>query len=277
MERPRRVESQDFEIFSRPVLDVLSRKAENVNRSSSLNMEPFIDLYGLDNVKRDYGEIAGKMLGFEKSSSVAETMGPIFEAAFLDIGQKGKWFGEKSELVRASKYDDIKNGVDTIATIVTPDNSARHLAIASDLTFSYPKASEKFNRIVGNVASGKLAEIKYFHSELLHFTGKISNVPRTVIGLEARNLNQMLLHWIKEPELTQLQYGSIIMQEIAAQCDALSLVAGAKKPTVRDVYRRVSDTAHILLRSNYKGIMPPEDKLLEAIKKQSERLKAEFA
>lgn len=240
-------------------------------------MEPFIELYGLENVKRDYGEIAGKILSFERPTAGAEIIGPVFEAAFLDIGQNGKWFGEKSELVRASKYDDIKNGVDTIATIIAPDDSARHLAIASDLTFSYPKASEKFSRIVNSVYGGKLAEIKYFHSELLNFTGKLSHVPRTVIGLEAKNLNQMLVHWIREPELAQLQYGSVILQQIAAQCDALSLVAAKKSVKAQEAYRRVADTAHIILRTHYKHIEPPEDKILESIKKQSDRLKSEFS
>ncbi|MFM2339648.1 MAG: hypothetical protein RLZZ360_284 [Candidatus Parcubacteria bacterium] len=264
-------------MFSQPVFNQLTMKATQVNRSASLDMEPFIDLYGLAKVKEDYSKIAGKILSYDKPISKAEAMGPIFEAAFLDIGQRGQWFGENSELVRASKFDDIENGIDTIATMVAPDTSARHLAIASDLTFSYPKVSAKFNRIVTDAFRGKLAEIKYFHSELLHFTGKQSNVPRTVIGLESKNLNQMLLRWLKEPELTQLQYGSIIMQQIAAQCETLSLVAYSKHKDAFGAYRRVADTAHILLRTHYKDIEPPEDKILDAIKGQSARLKSEFS
>ena len=267
---------QNLEMFEPNMLGRLNSKANQVNRESSLNMEPFIDLYGMETVKRDYSEIAGKILSFDTKPEGAESIGHIFEAAFLDIGSRGQWFGENSELVRASKYDDIKNGVDMIATTLTPDNSARHLAVASDLTFSFPRASEKLNRIVSQTYAGKLAEIKYFHSDLLHFTGKQSNVPRTVIGLEAQNLNRLFVNWLREPELAQLQYGSIIMQQIAAQCEALSFVAGSKQPNARDAYRKVTDLAHILLRTSYKNIEAPEDKILSSIQKHSDRLMTEF-
>jgi hypothetical protein len=236
-------------------------------------MEPFIDLYSLDVVKKDYSEIADKLLSYNRDPQGAELIGHIFESAFLDIGRQGQWFGEKSELVRSSKYDDIKNGVDMIATVMTPDNNARHLAIASDLTFSFQSSGEKFSRIKNNVWSGKLAEIKYFHSELLHMTGKLSNIPRTVIGLEPENLNRFLISWAREPELVGLLYGSIIMQQIAVQCDAFSRLAHKNnKGSASQAYRKASDMAHILLRTRYKGIESPEDKILGSITKQSERI-----
>jgi len=262
-----------LEIFDQPFKNNLLARSREVDQKHTLSLEPFIDLYGLDNVKKDYSKVADRISKFDNNSNSHEVFGKIFESAFLDIGRNGHWFGQKSELVRASKYDDILNGVDVVATIVAPDDSARHLAIASDLTFSHMNSSEKFNRIKNNVWGGKLAEIKYFHSDLLNMTGKLSNVPRTVVGLEPVNLNRFLLNWLREPELSQLQFGKIILDQIATQSGAFANLANeAKRPQVREIYRRTESIVNSLLQSDYKDIEALDDKISVSIKKACERI-----
>lgn len=261
------------EIFHPDVLKILVKKTIETNDTYSISLQPFIELYGMETVKKDYALIAERILKhFDHQLSGPEKMGRIFENAFLDIGSRGNWFGEKSELVRASKFDDIMNGVDMIATIVADDDSARHLAIASDLTFSFPGVSEKFNKILNGVRQGKMAKVKYFNSELLHVTGELRNIPRTVVGLDVENLNHFLLNWIKEPELAQLQYGGIMLNQITAQCRAFAAVAGNKQELVSESYNRAADIIDTLLAQEYKGIEIPPDKLATAVSKHSQRL-----
>ncbi len=273
-------QKQDFEIFEPTMLKTLTERAIKTNSESSLNMEPFIDLYGLENVKSDYSEIADKLSGYmEKKLSPSEKMGFIFESAFLDIGVKGHWFGPNSEIKHTSKYDDIKNGVDMVSTILDNEDSAHHLAIASDLTFSKMNSSEKFNRILNNIQAGKLAEIKYFHSELLGFTGKLSNLPRTVIGLDVKNLETFLTNWTREPELTQLQFGLTVLSQIKEQSSGFAHFAkrihGQDHPVTR-TYRRAQNVISEIIDENYNNIQIMDDSILDVITKQSQRLKNEI-
>lgn len=271
-------QSHNQEIFHPDVLKTLVKKTIETNDRYSISLQPFIELYGMETVKKDYAVIAERLLKhFDHALSGPEKMGHIFENAFLDIGSRGKWFGEKSELVRASKFDDIINGVDMIATIVADDDSARHLAIASDLTFSFPGVSEKFNKILNGVRQGKMAQVKYFNSELLHVTGQLRNIPRTVVGLDVENLNSFLLKWIKEPELAQLKYGGVMLNQITNQCRAFAAVAGKKQELVSESYNRAADIIDTLLDQEYKGIEIPPDKLANAVAKHSERLMDEYA
>jgi hypothetical protein len=268
----------EVEIFQPDILKKLVHKTQETNDSYSISMQPFIDLYGLETVKSDYSKIADRLLThFDHKLSGPEKMGHIFENAFLDIGSRGHWFGEKSELTKASKFDDIMNGVDMIATIVASDDNARHLAIASDLTFSFPGVSEKFNKILNGVRQGKMAQVKYFNSELLHITGQLRNIPRTVVGLDVENLNNFLLRWIKEPELAQLQYGGIMLNQISTQSRAFAAVAGKKQELVSNTYNRAADIIDEVLTREYKGIEMPHDKLGSAVAKHSERLLDEYS
>ncbi len=270
MERFTKEPEQQLEIFQPNVLRNLAERSKLVEEKNSLNLEPFIDLYGKDQVTSDYGKIAERLIHFNQSPSSSESMGRIFESAFLDAGQRGHWFGARSELRRASKFDDILNGVDTIASISTEKNGVSHIAVASDLTFSHMSSSEKFNRIKSGVYGGKLAEIKYFHSDMLDFTGRLSNVPRTVIGLEPSNLNRFLLNWIREPELAQRQYGLVVLRQIATQSEALAQFARHKH--VKDKYDQAATIVNDLIGREYQGIEAPEDKISQSLTAACNRL-----
>ncbi len=263
-------------IFSPEMLEALTHKTVKLNKSHSLQMEPFIDLYTLDGVRQDYAEIAEKMSQYlEQKLSPASKLGFIFETALLDTGERHHWFGENSELVKASKYDDIKNGVDMIATILSDFDTAHHLTLASDLTFSQHGTSEKFNRVINDIHRERMAEVKYFHSDLLDFTGKLSNVPKTVVGLDIENLNRFLTQWLHEPELAQKQFGGSILQQIKFQSTAFSKYAGQVHGTHHRIARRYRTTATVIdqiLENEYRDIAIPENNATKTIQALGERL-----
>ncbi len=273
----RRPSPNESPLFTPELIKPLTQKAIEANSEHSLDMEPFIETYGLETVRKDYGEIAVRLKSYmEQKLSPGSKMGFIFESAFLDIGSKNSWFGENSELTHASKYDDLKNGVDLVSTILRPNDSAHHLAIASDLTYSQPSSSAKFNRVANGIHAGNLAEIKYFHSDLLGFTGRLRNVPRTVIGLDVKNLELFLTNWLREPELAQKQFGLTIMNQIAAQSRGFAALAqathGKSSPAAR-AYRTTHDVTQEIIERDYQGIEAPEDTITNTIKAASQRLR----
>lgn len=265
-----------LEMFETKTNNLLTRKAIECKSARTLSLEPFIEAYGLAAIKEDYGRIAEKMAGYmDHKLSPSERLGFIFESAFLDVGKQG-WFGENSELVHASMFDDIENKIDTVATIRRPDSSARHIAIASDLAFGFERASAKFNHIIQDVHTGKLAQMKYFHSDLLGFTGRLKNIPKTVVGLDKENLNSFLLNWLREPELAQLQFGAHMITQIHEQSKGLAALAKRKHgggSLVTDAYERTAQVTNEILLETYNGIEPPSDNITKAITDHSKRLR----
>lgn len=269
--------NQGIDIFEKQFMNVLMRKTSETNNKHTLSMQPFIDLYGLNKVKSDYAEIADKILTFNKTEMTPEQkMGHIFEAAFLDLGSSHNWFGGNSEITRASRYDDIKFGVDMVGTVVNPENTAQHFEIASDLTFSYNKAGEKFMRIRNDLHRGKMAQMNYYHSDLMGYTGQLRNIPRTVIALDTNNLQKFLVNWVREPELEQLQFGAVMMRQIKEQSETFSYVCskkhGKNHATTRN-YQRTEEISNRLLDTVYSGLEIPDDRISELLGKHCKTLR----
>ncbi len=276
----RHTEQAPLEIFEKDTLALLTKKAVSINEQHSINLAPFIDHYGIDKVTADYREIAERLLSFqEKKLSDSEKMGLIFEAAFLDTGSTHHWFGEKSELQRASRYDDIKNGIDMIATLVSDRYGSRHFAIASDLTFGLVGASEKYRKILTGIKKGHMGRMRYFHSDLLHITGELRNIPKTVTGLDVNNLNVFLKQWLTEPELAQKQFGALMLQQIANQSKAFSFVAKAthgENHHITEAYKQTNAVVREVLETEYTNIESPEDRLTQSIFAHSAKLIEEY-
>lgn len=263
--------------FDQKTISNLVRRATEVNTGSSMSMEIFIETYGMEKVKQDYSKVADRLKGFlEQRMEGSEKLGHVFEAAFLDLASRHNWFGHKSEVQKASRYDDIINGVDMITTVLDKENNARHFEIATDITMSAAGLATKFNKIKSDVYRGKLAEINYYHSDLLDFTGTLRNIPRTVIALDHKNMHQFLTHWLNEPELAQRQFAQIALQQISAQ--AKGFAGYAKQIHGEDSighrrYRNTYQVAQEMIETESNdSIQIPEDRCLESIKNMSAAL-----
>lgn len=72
------------EMFPESEMNRLVQKATEVNGQQSMQMEPFIETYGLEKVRSDYSKVADRLQGFlEKRMSSPEKLGHVFEAAFF--------------------------------------------------------------------------------------------------------------------------------------------------------------------------------------------------
>lgn len=117
-----------------------------------------------------------------------------------------------------------------------------------------------------------MASLRYYHSDLIHFTGELRNIPKTVVGLDTNNLNRFLTYWIREPELAQKQFGGLMLKQMKVQCQALAKVAGLKHPQTRDAYRRAETIIRMLLDNEYRGIETPEDRFSQHIEAYCSKL-----
>lgn len=105
------------------------------------------------------------------------------------------WLGENTkdrtiEVVQASRYDDVKNGVDF--TVVIHEKGRPPIVIGIDATSMEDpyKLEKKLQRSIDGVKHGQLAALKYYR-----YKGEAApkgfTVPRAVLGANAENAQQI--------------------------------------------------------------------------------------
>lgn len=131
----------------------------------------------------------------------ATKRGVLAEGAIIYGMQRGNWFGENSQIVVASEYDDYFNRVDAIVEF----GVEKQLALGIDTTISRDKIEGKLKEILDDVEDGKLATIKYYKSD--SFEGSLLNVPLCVVGASrtasaslARNVAHLEIDIVREKE-----------------------------------------------------------------------------
>lgn len=167
----------DFERIGRAEnidIDKAHKKASEVLRDA-IDIEDFSDIYKDTEKDKEYVEAMEKK--FEESSmdspkefQYMQKMGKILEAIIHEQGELSDWFGENATTITPARYDDIKNGIDSIVEFQEGESSASHLALAIDVV-SGQEIQKKFARIKDDINKGHLSEIKYFKSEHLHIKG----------------------------------------------------------------------------------------------------------
>jgi hypothetical protein len=232
--------------FSKQEITNMVRRTSAVNNEHQLDMSQFIDTYGLEKVTADYAKVADRMAShLEGTMSDSEKLGHIFEAAYLDLATRHSWFGEHSEITKASKFDDIMNGVDMITTVLDKTNSVRQFEVATDLTISSHGVVKKFTQLADKVREGELAEINYYHSDILGYTGRLRDVPKTLIALDPRNMQSFLRNWMQEPELAQEQFSQVMLQQIATQSQGFARLAKNTHGSGSRIFQKYTNTRNV--------------------------------
>lgn len=99
------------------------------------------------------------------------------EVLLPDMAKYFAWMGEKTEMVRSSKYDDYENGIDATAEF----EDSGHMGIALDFTIN-SEAKEKLSRIRNEIDTGNPPTVRYFKSST--FKGELTAVARVIIVLD---------------------------------------------------------------------------------------------
>ena len=173
------------------------------------------------------------------------------------------WMGPDVTTKQASRYDDIKNGIDTICEF-EQESGVQHLALALDITSSW-NPTKKLSRIKEEIDAGKLSTVKYFESSDETFHGTLQLVPRVVIGAERKAIVELAELWLnkKNKELASHPIQLQILNEIVHQLKAFMNYAEKKgKTNVAAIYNRSlrlmdhirSSSDKIALASKHKSV-----------------------
>jgi hypothetical protein len=90
--------------------------------------------------------------------------------------------GPAARVIVPARYDDFKNGIDSIVRFKGESGADAHLALAIDVTRSKAEVANKFDRIRRSIESGQLSKLKYFKTK--GYRGELDPVARVVVGAD---------------------------------------------------------------------------------------------
>lgn len=182
-------------------------KAQEVlnNPDYSIKSAEFSDVYG-DQIEKDEALVRKLEARFRADqtpqSANTKKIADVLEAIVLMQSEMSEWLGNATTL-RTSPYDDYVNKVDMLAEWHTPQDGSRLLALAVDVTFGPTAIDKKLQEIKAEIDKGELGRVKYFKDARSSFKGTRFNVPRTVIGVSQKVVENLAHLWI-EGEKKQL-------------------------------------------------------------------------
>jgi len=178
-------------------------------RLENINPADFEDVYSLEEIRKDLEHldfVEKKIENFKKKKNtqereiydINEKRSKAFEILLADQIYDGEWLGPEAMSIRASRFDDVLNGVDIIVEF-DRENAVERIALVvdasttSDIDYIEKKIKRNIRRISEDL---KPLEIKYFHSQIRgengeYFKGKIENLIPIVIGADYQNANRI--------------------------------------------------------------------------------------
>lgn len=221
-------------------IDLAFKKAEKV-LTEKIQLDDFSDLYGKETIEKDSAEVERLEKIYKSQESKedreieAKKLSVIFEAIFNQQAETNEWLGENVTTIIPSRYDDIKNGIDSIAEF-KEENSKSHLALAIDVTFG-SETEKKLAKIKESIKKGELSQVKYFMTE--DFRGELKNIPKVIIGADAKTLREISELWIQKrnKELANHPIQMQILLEIKMQLESFKQYAeGLRQVNLVSVY-----------------------------------------
>jgi hypothetical protein len=153
------------------------------NEKKAIQLDEFANLYDQEAIKRDQ-EYVKNLEGKFSTDGTPESskkFGKLFEAIINDQIENSDLMGPAADVIVPSRFDDIKNGIDSIVQFKGEKGATSHLALAIDVTRSKTEIESKFSRIRASIEEGKLSHVKYFKTK--GFRGEL-DVARVVIGAD---------------------------------------------------------------------------------------------
>ncbi|MDP3726197.1 MAG: hypothetical protein Q8R36_03290, partial [bacterium] len=179
-----RDDSSEHALLKRALIE-----ARRILEQNKINPSDFRDIFNPNKIAEDLAYVEDMERVFAEIGTLegreAKKLALIFEGVFHTGAHKYKWLGNGVRVIKTSDVDDLRNGVDGIIEFQKEGSATERLAIGVDVTYSN-QLREKFKKIKESIERGELSTIEYFHSG--GFKGKLSDIPRVVVGVERRHL-----------------------------------------------------------------------------------------
>lgn len=269
----RHMRNFESRIFEKLNLDETYRIAEKFLEQEEIKIENFTDLYVKEDIEKDrqYVEEMEAKSNQKSSSEFGQSkkLATIFEAVLNSQVELNNWFGPHAVTIKPSRFDHIKNGVDSIAEFQEPEKSISYFALAIDATSSLD-VQDKFDRIKREIKQGELAQIKYFKRGL-------DKVPRVIIGAEPAIVKELSQLWIEKNNkaLKEHPIQFLILKEILLECEIFKNYAKkVNQPEIAAIYEKSQKVVREIYDEKQSLITreEPYDDVLNAIRRNLKSL-----
>jgi hypothetical protein len=258
----------DHVLGSRTIVEAHRRAEEVFKTTERIKPEDF-SRYDKAIIAEDLEYVRRHKALFEAEDSAdsreSKMLADVLEAIVYEQVELSEWLGENVCTVRASEFDDIKNGCDAIAEF-TDAQAVSHLALAIDVTYSQKVLDRKLDRVLQEISLGTLTEIKYFKSPDGTFEGSLTKVPRVLIAVDKEHVLQLAQLWLKKKnkELSMHPIQILILNEIARQLEVfIAYARRAKQEQLVPIFERRLNFVRSALRGDTKRLLAGKDETKE--------------
>lgn len=207
-------------------LDKLTPLEENYFKEYSrevedgrINPEDFLALedqgvYIKGEIKKDIGYVQA----MKSRESSGTKRGALLEGIISRHAELSEWFGEKSNLIFLSEYDDRMSHSDLLLEMENIKGESLKLLMDVTTSVDENRIDEKISQSYDSLGNVKLGKVKYFESIGSDQRGKIYDIPRVVIGIDPNTLRD-LCDSIKEKKNKQQDHyvQFMILEEVENQ------------------------------------------------------------
>ena len=186
----------------RPILGEVEASAYKILSQNKMPIDIrglFGDQYGRGVINKDSAYVADLKKKFAKQNSPEENeikkLAELFEMLLAQLVELENWLGEDVFITETSEFDDFRAGIDAVVEILR-DGAFSHVGLAIDVTFSEKQLEKKLERIRDEIDYYELPKVKYFISQGGDFKGELSNIPRVVVAVGRKDINELATLWL---------------------------------------------------------------------------------
>lgn len=294
--------TEEERAFEKKALDVnaMYERANEIISESEINpLDPsYITPYSPAELRADADHVARREKKFEHTPS--DLAAKILEALIFEQGELSEWFGQYTQVIRASLYDDVVNGTDfilktkiakdggreggeQIASILAKEKApaSSYLALGIDVTFGTRRIKDKFDHVKKRIDAGELGEIKYCPLDDVDnekgspgtkkLLRKRNDVPQVILGVEIERIHEIALLWQnrRNKELATHPIQITLLEEAILQLEQYAEYArGNDKPVLaQKIEIELAVLQNILAKKKGAGLRGlKNDKVFEEIK-----------
>ncbi|OGN01455.1 MAG: hypothetical protein A3I26_01025 [Candidatus Yanofskybacteria bacterium RIFCSPLOWO2_02_FULL_43_10] len=167
------------------------------HKRSAIHLSAFEGLYDANMIAEDTRYVERMEDKFRKDENPdtahLKRRAELLEAITWDEIGHDNWLGREAKPITASRYDDVKNGVDLIVEFFKKEKADEldsRMGLSVDVTSNVSSLEEKFQRIKNDIRNGRMAYVKYFVSSQ-GARQEIPNVPKVVVGTDAVSIKEL--------------------------------------------------------------------------------------
>ena len=168
------------------------------------------------------------------------------------------WYGDKVKVVRTSKFDDVRRGVDDVLEILRDNEGSSFMGLGIDVTYRGLHSEQYKNKVFNllrSITEGYKTKVKYFKDHAGNMTKEFA-VPKAILYFDFGEVKKMayaLKNISDEKVKNDFQNANMkyeVMNQIIVQCAIMARFARKYGNSITEAYDEVGASIQALSEEN---------------------------